>query len=284
MNQSIIIYYILLRRLGASFYKTGKLAANMLAFRQKQPKFYDLRYANIIRKRDMFKQRSSEPELMDDLDFKGEVMDRTLQDLKKTNKWLGGDNITLEEVKEVINSNKEMSFSIVDVGCGGGDTLRLLADYGRKNKIRLELKGIDANAYIIDYAKKNTAEYSEISYLQANVFSEDFKKQKFDIISCSLFCHHFEDDELVSLLVQLKKQARLAVVINDLHRHWLAYYSITLLSKLFSKSYMFKYDSRLSVLKAFKKKELVVILEKAGYSRFTIKWEWAFRFKIIAWS
>jgi len=47
---------------------------------------------------------------------------------------------------------------------------------------------------------------------------------------------------------------------------------------------MFKYDSRLSVLKAFKKKELVVILEKAGYSRFTIKWEWAFRFKIIAWS
>jgi len=284
MCQPTIIYCLIPCYLRAAFYKTSRFVTGVLAFCQKQPKFYDLRYANIIRNGYMFKQRSNEPELMDDLDFRGEVIDMTLQDLKKTNKWLGGDNITLDVVKEIITSNAGRRFSIADVGCGGGDTLKLLADYARKNKINFELKGIDANAYTIDYAKKNTAKYSEISYQQVNVFSEEFKQQKFDIISCTLFCHHFDDDLLVTLLAQLKKQAKLAVVINDLHRHWLAYYSITLLSKLFSKSYMFKYDSRISVLRAFKEEELIVILTKAGYSRFTVKWEWAFRFKVIAWS
>ncbi len=232
----------------------------------------------------MFKNRHYEAEIMDDLTFKGEVMDKTLQELKVINKWLGGDHITLQEVKEVISNNTGKSFSIADIGCGGGDTLKLLADYGRRKKINLELHGIDANDYIIEYAKRNTVAYPEISYQQANVFSEEFKQQKFDIISCSLFCHHFDDESLIALLAQLKKQARLAVIINDLHRNWLAYYSITLLTKLFSKSYMLRYDSKLSVLRAFTKDELKDSLKKAGYSRFSIKWQWAFRFKVIAWS
>ena len=232
----------------------------------------------------MFKHRHHEAEIMDDLTFKGEVMDKTLQELKVINKWLGGDHITLQEVKEVISNNTGKSFSIADIGCGGGDTLKLLADYGRKKKINLELHGIDANNYIIQYAKRNTVAYPEISYQRANVFSEEFKQQKFDIISCSLFCHHFDDESLISLLAQLKRQASLAVIINDLHRNWLAYYSITLLTKLFSKSYMLRYDSKLSVLRAFTKDELKNSLKKAGYSRFSVKWRWAFRFQVIAWS
>jgi len=232
----------------------------------------------------MFKQRHTETEIMDDLNFKGEVLDKTLQEIKMINKWLGGDTVTLNAVKEVAAVTPQISFSIADIGCGGGDTLCMLADYSRKNKLLLELKGVDANAYITEYATRNTADYPEINYQCANVFSAEFNQQQFDIISCSLFCHHFNDDELVKLLAQLKQQAKLAVVINDLHRHPFAYYSIALIASLFSKSYMFRYDSKLSVLRAFKKKELKAILEKAGYSSFSIQWKWAFRYKVIAWS
>jgi hypothetical protein len=72
-----------------------------------------------------------------------------------------------------------------------------------------------------------------------------------------------------------------AVIINDLHRHPLAYYSIGLLTTLFSKSPMVKHDSKVSVMRSFRRKELESLLEKAGAKVYTIKWMWAFRWQVI---
>ena len=70
--------------------------------------------------------------------------------------------------------------------------------------------------------------------------------------------------------------------INDLHRHPLAYYLIKWLTKLFSKSYLVKYDAPLSVARAFKKKEWEILLKDAGITNYTIQWQWAFRYLITA--
>jgi hypothetical protein len=45
---------------------------------------------------------------------------------------------------------------------------------------------------------------------------------------------------------------------------------------------MVKHDAPLSVLRAFTKRELVEILEKAGLIDYRIKWRWAFRWQVIA--
>jgi hypothetical protein len=73
-------------------------------------------------------------------------------------------------------------------------------------------------------------------------------------------------------------------IINDIHRHWLAYYSIKLLTRIFSRSMMVRFDAPLSVLRAFRKKELEVILRNAGISNFKIKWMWAFRWQVIVYA
>ena len=78
-----------------------------------------------------------------------------------------------------------------------------------------------------------------------------------------------------------KKEVRIGIVINDIHRNWFSYYSIKLLTKLFSKSAMVKFDAPLSVLRAFKKNELKSILDQAGFSNYTLKWMWAFRWQVI---
>jgi hypothetical protein len=80
---------------------------------------------------------------------------------------------------------------------------------------------------------------------------------------------------------QLKKQVELGYIINDIHRHWLAYYSIKILTRLFSRSAMVKYDAPLSVLRAFKKAELKKILEAAGPAEYKIQCKWAFRWQAI---
>jgi hypothetical protein len=79
----------------------------------------------------------------------------------------------------------------------------------------------------------------------------------------------------------MNKNSKNGFFIGDLHRHWLAYYSIKFLTKLFSKSYLVKNDAPLSVQRGFTKKEWVILLKKAGIKNYEITWCWAFRHLIL---
>jgi 2-polyprenyl-3-methyl-5-hydroxy-6-metoxy-1,4-benzoquinol methylase len=230
-----------------------------------------------------FDSRSSELEIMDDLQYEGEVVYKTLRELEIINRLLGGNQVTINGVNQLLKEKpgEHQVVTIADLGCGGGDILKQVAQWGKKKQILLKFTGIDANPHIITYAKKNTEAYPEIDYKAINIFSLDFRNQNFDIVLATLFTHHFTDYELVSLFRSLKTQARIGVVVNDLHRHWFAYYSIKWLTQFFSKSYMVKFDAPLSVLRAFRKNELKQILEKAGITNYTLKWRWAFRWELI---
>jgi hypothetical protein len=102
-----------------------------------------------------------------------------------------------------------------------------------------------------------------------------------DIITCTLFTHHFTDEELLKLFSSFLKKARLGIVINDLHRHRLAYFSIKALTRLFSKSPMVQNDGPLSVLRSFSKKDFISVLAQAGIKNSQIKWFWAFRWQVV---
>jgi hypothetical protein len=71
------------------------------------------------------------------------------------------------------------------------------------------------------------------------------------------------------------------VVINDLHRHWLACYLIKYITAFFSKTYLVKYDAPLSVARSLTRQEWVSMLEQAGLKKYSIKWMWAWRWQII---
>lgn len=233
-----------------------------------------------------FAYRSNEAELMDDLRSSGEVIDRTLRELEVINRWLGGNKVTLDGFdmllsKTGFSSNRPLR--IVDIGCGGGDMLKLIARHLRRQGIHAALIGIDANPHIVAFAKNNTRDYPEISYRPHNIFSETFRSMSFDIVTCTLFTHHFTDSQLVELFAQLRRQATLGMVINDLHRHALAYYSIKMLTALFSRSEMVRNDAAVSVLRAFRKTELASLLRAAGIHEFSLRWMWAFRWQAVVW-
>lgn len=229
-----------------------------------------------------FAQRSEEEEIMDDLNSSGEVIDQTLYELDEINRKLGGNHVTIDGIERLLRKNPPLrKITIADIGCGGGDILIEIAKWAYKTKLQVELIGIDANPNIIEFAQKNASAYPQISFKALNIFSPEFRNQSYDIVISSLFTHHFKDDDLVSLFASLKRQAKIGVVINDLHRHWLAYYSIILIVKVLSKSPMVQHDGPVSVLRAFKRKELIDILKKAGVFQYSIRWMWAFRFQVI---
>jgi len=107
-------------------------------------------------------------------------------------------------------------------------------------------------------------------------------ENKPDIIFSSLFCHHFTDRGLITQLQWMKTNARIGFFINDLHRHWLAYHSISLLTKLFSSSYLVKNDAPISVTRGFLRAEWETICKNAGLTNYDISWQWAFRHLIIS--
>jgi hypothetical protein len=221
--------------------------------------------------------RSTEMEIMDDFTMEGALFRDTLDKLEIINRFLGGNSVTINGLKNLLkNQSKNKTITIVDLGCGNGDILRDVAKFGRKNNYSFNLIGIDANLAAIEYAKELSKEYSELSFKTIDILSEDFKKQSYDVVLCTLFLHHFKNEELISFLKTTTNKATIGVVVNDLHRHKLAYYLFKLIG-FFIKNKMVRQDGLTSVLRAFKREDLENIAKEIKV-HFSIQWKWAFRY------
>jgi ubiquinone/menaquinone biosynthesis C-methylase UbiE len=252
--------------------------------------------------------RSNEKELIDDLELENDALRQNLEELALINKYLGGNQVTTSGLSllmfdsrfsmfglrhsniehrtsntepQTSNIENRATIKIADLGCGGGDMLMVMADWAKKKGINAQFIGIDANDFMIDFGTKRTANYQNISYLHQDIYSDEFKEKSFDIVTMTLFCHHFSDESLVQLLHHLKKQTRIGIVINDIHRHWFAYHSIAWITKLFLKSYLVKNDAKLSVWRAFVREDLEKIFQKSGFTNYSIRWKWAFRWEVV---
>ena len=225
----------------------------------------------------MFDQRSKKKELLDQAEIPATDLYQNLKELDFINHWLGGYNISFSALEKVILPDKK--YVLADIGCGGGDTLKRISKWGQKNKCDLELYGIDLKPVCIEYALANS-DNTHIKFICDDYRNVFHHVQKIDIVHACLFCHHLTEQELVSL-VQFALKNQTILIINDLERNPLAYYSIKILTKLFSKSYLVKNDAPLSVLRGFRKKEWLKILEKAGAKKYSVLNKWAFRHEVI---
>ncbi|HYK77383.1 MAG TPA: methyltransferase domain-containing protein [Daejeonella sp.] len=225
-----------------------------------------------------FNIRSTQAEMMDDFSLGHNTIDPIMDELEVVNKLLGGYRVFFNALSR-LNIRDQMIIS--DWGCGGGDSLRVIAHWARKKKLSIQLVGVDATASAIEYARQKSKAYPEISYILADVMSDELKNDQFDIVISSLFTHHFENQSWKKLICKMLACSKTAVIINDLHRHWFAYYSIGLITKLFSKSEMVKHDSQLSVLRSFKRADLIKLLQEADIKTYSVRWMWAFRWQII---
>lgn len=227
-----------------------------------------------------FNHRSIALEIMDDFELPNSQINPVLKELQIINRLLGGFTVFYNAFKKIKLQNGD---TICDWGCGGGDSLQVLANYFKNQNLKLNFIGIDATPAAVQFAQQANQNHTNISFILADVLKTNFKPSQFDVVISSLFTHHFDDNNWILLLQKMIFASKKVVVVNDLHRHWFAYYSIGWLTQLFSKSPMVKHDSKLSVLRSFTHKELVFLLQKAGILHFSIKWMWAFRWQIIVY-
>jgi SAM-dependent methyltransferase len=227
-----------------------------------------------------FTFRSNQRELLDSLDVPLDLLYKNLKELAILNKNSGGHAISLKGLKQLI-TDRHKEYHIVDLGCGGGDSLKAIADWARINNYRLRLTGVDINANVIEYLNIQCNNYPEITGIVSDYKDFLSSNTSIDIVHCSLFCHHLNNNEILGLFGHFNKYIRTGFVINDLQRNWLSYYGAWLLTRLLNGTELAKNDGPVSVLKGFKSNELDGLLKEAKIKEYTIRKTGLFRFLIV---
>ncbi len=227
------------------------------------------------------RHRSYSAELLDADGIPFEELRQTYSELDTVNRYLGGHATTLAGLRRFEQLPVDGPLVIAEIGCGGGDNLRVIHRHLRAAGTPHRLIGIDLKPECIRYAQDRRVGGTDAVWI-----ASDYRTVKWPdgvaphIIFSSLFCHHFTDDALVEQLSWLQSEARLGFFINDLQRNAVAMHSIAALTRAFSKSRLMKHDAPLSVRRAFLKSEWQEILRRAGILQYRIEWRWAFRYLI----
>ncbi|AIY14513.1 methyltransferase domain-containing protein [Cellulophaga baltica] len=223
-------------------------------------------------------KRSNQPELMDSFDEPIGSLELVFQDINSVNNLLGGNNITIHAIQQLMDGDKKEHYTIVDMGCGDGNMLKEVALYFRKRNVKASFIGIDLNKIALEIARKNAKEFPEISFLYQDILTVQEHELECDILINTLTMHHFTDDQVLIFLKKFTKLAQIGVVINDLQRSSWAYYLFHLFSAIFIKTRIAKIDGLISIRRAFIKKELESYAKNLPKVSHDIQWKWAFRY------
>lgn len=223
------------------------------------------------------KQRSNEKELMDlgEEHYSPEEYQHCLLTLFRINVLFGFFSSTVKVLKKIPHLS-----TVKDIGCGSGLFLIHLSRYFPHAKFI----GMDISSSAIELAKQQALLHSteQVSFELQTIPSFTLPENNVDVILTTLVCHHLSDEELVVFLRTLFFSASKAVIINDLHRHWLPHFLYKLISPLF-RNRLISHDGLISIRRGFTRSDWQTLLRKTNITHYQITWCFPFRWRVLLW-
>ena len=230
----------------------------------------------------MFQRRSKKLERIDTGDYTTEEYERFLREISFINRNLGDVRALKKTLFREIERTNLKEFSVLDVGAGSGEFLREIAKFARRTQRKAKLYGLELNEISALAILQESRDFAEIEAVRADALSLSFDDKSFDYVICSLFTHHFSDEQIIKILAEMSRVSRRGIFVIDLERHPLAYFSYKLFCKIFRISNLVTEDGSLSVLRAFKPKELEQLAQKANLQNFKVKRISPFRLVLVS--
>ena len=233
---------------------------------------------------DQFRQRSLELEHLDKGDYTAAEYEGCILELQKVNRWLGDAQALKDSLLKEIEQLNLQNFSVLDVGAGSGELLRVAASWARETERNAQLVGLELNARSATAIAEESKAFAEISAVRGDAFQLPFADNTFDYAICSLFTHHFKDDGVIKILRELSRVARRRIFVIDLHRNPVAYYFFTTIGRLFLHNRLIREDGALSILRSFKPGELHRLAQAAKLEEIQVERHFPYRLVLTATS
>ncbi|MGB7924950.1 MAG: methyltransferase domain-containing protein [Pyrinomonadaceae bacterium] len=224
-----------------------------------------------------FRERSYELERLDKGDYTPAEYEDCLVELRRVNRLLGDASALRRSLLKEIEREGLRSFSVLDAGAGSGELLRVAAAWARDTGRRAFLAGLEFNARSAQAIREESEGLPEITSVRGDALGLPFADDSFDYAICSLFTHHFKDDQVVVILRELSRVARRRIFVIDLHRHPLAYYLYTTLGRLLLHNPLVREDGALSILRSFRPDELRRLALRAALRDVAVRRRFPFR-------
>jgi SAM-dependent methyltransferase len=213
--------------------------------------------------------RSEDPELLDEGVPTEEAL-RSLGDLRFVNRWLGNRERLLAAVRPALEASPAPS--LLDVGCGSGDVpVWIASQFARPVRV----VGVDLKALHLQAAPE------ALRGVVADVHRLPFADGRFDVVTASLFLHHFDGPDVARVLRELYRVVRRALVVNDLRRARVPYAFGRATFPLLFRSRISVEDGLLSIRRAFTPAELREAFATAGIPA-QVEATWPYRLLAVA--
>jgi SAM-dependent methyltransferase len=194
-------------------------------------------------------------ELLDDPTIDPAIRERSIGDVTRANRWLGGLRAASIEARAVLRDRE--SATVLDVGTGLADIpARVVKD--ASTGCSVVTIGVDEARSLL------VAGESRMTFgVCANALHLPFRDRSVDVVLCSQVLHHFENADAERLVHEMNRVARVAVIISDLRRSWIAAAGFWLVSFPMGFHRVTRHDGTVSVLRGFTPAELRDIVRSA---------------------
>ena len=231
---------------------------------------------------DRFKQRSHRLEHIDTGNYTADEYEDCISELQFVNRWMGDAHSLKATLLREVELQQLTSFSILDLGAGSGELLRVAATWARQTHRRVRAVGLEMNVRMAESILEESERFDEISSVRGDALRLPFADAEFDYVICSLFTHHLLDDQVVQVLGEMSRVAKRRIFVIDLHRHPVAYLLYTTLGKIVLHNRLLRHDGALSILRSFKNDELLELAQRAGLRDIWIKRHFPYRLVLSA--
>lgn len=201
-------------------------------------------------------------EWMDRDDCDKQLLFNTYTQFTRINHLLSGWTALYHRFIRPLIAEHQGTFTVLDIGCGGGDVIRHLNRLCESDGFDVHFTGIEPDPRAIQFVQQSNWP-DGITFRSARSSELVTEGEPFELVISNHLMHHLTPSDLFDLCKDAEKLAIKRVLFSDIERSDIGYLAfMTAAPLLFRNSYIVK-DGLISIRRSYRKPEMSNVLPES---------------------